>query len=379
MNIHKTMQKIVATALLLFTTQYISAQVYIQTTLPAAGLVQKNQLWNLVLVNGTNGPVEGRLTLILRNRQQNTELMTATTSRFTLPRGSLSVNINNLNPVQYNYLGMDPNTSLNGLLPAGSYTACYSFARINGERQEILSEECVPFDTEPLSPPMLIFPADSSALQSNPAQFSWTPPAPSGMLSRLHYEIFITEIRTGQKAEQAMQENLPFYHSANVPGNFITYPAALPAFDKEKWYSWQVVARDDKNYAGKTEVWVFKINKQNAMPDISQGTPYLKMKPDNPDQGIAANGILKLSFFNRSGDREAQVLIENLSEPDGQKAYFPVNIKNGENQAEIKLNKKINISETATYKATIVYSSGEKNSVLFRVIKLKTNDGIINQ
>src|SRR5258705_8985741 len=93
-------------ALMILSTM-IQAQVYIQTTLPTVGLVQKNQLWNLVLINGTTGSMEGKLELVLRDRQTGLELMTATTSRFSLPKGSLSVNVNNLNPIQYNYLGMD--------------------------------------------------------------------------------------------------------------------------------------------------------------------------------------------------------------------------------------------------------------------------------
>lgn len=367
MNRQQTIRKLMITAAIAVITITAPAQVYIQSTIPQAGLVQKNQLWNLVLVNGTTGPMEARLTLVLRDRLQNTELLTATTSRFTLPRGSLSVNMNNLSPIQYNYLGMSPNTSLNGLLPAGSYTACYSIARLVGERLEQVAEECAPFYIEALSPPMLIYPADSSALQVNPAQFTWTPPTPAGMFSRLQYEIFITEIKPGQKAAEAMQQNIPFYNAAYVPNNFITYPAALPAFEKEKWYSWQIVARDERSYAGKSEVWVFKVNKEMAPEMIVKGAPFLKMKSEATDMGIAPGGMLKISFFNRTADTEAQVMIYDLSGNDSKPATFSIKIKPGENQAELNLEKKMNISEEHTYRTEIVYSSGEKQSVLFRI------------
>src|SRR5262245_34275945 len=121
------MRKILMTVALVTLIVVSNAQVYIQTTVPTVGLVQKNQLWNLVLINGTTAPIDGRIDLVLRDRQTGMELLTATTSRVTLPKGSLSVNINNLNPVQYNYLGMDPGGTLNGLLPAGTYSACYAF------------------------------------------------------------------------------------------------------------------------------------------------------------------------------------------------------------------------------------------------------------
>ncbi len=347
----------------------LQAQVYIQTTLPTVGLVQKNQLWNLVLINGTAASMEGKLDLVLRDRQTGTELLSATTSRITLPKGSLSVNVNNLNPVQYNYLAMDAGGMLNGLLPVGTYTACYSFTKIVADKQDQLAEECVPFDIEPLSPPMLIYPADSTELDVVPAQFTWTPPTPAGMISRLRYELLITEIKPGQKADEALQNNMSFYNTADLPNNFLTYPAAMPAFEKEKWYGWQVVARDDKNYAGKSEVWVFKVKQENPLDLIIKGTPYIRMKTDQPETGIAPNGILKLVYFNRSADTTAKIVLYDIS-AEAQKTVQPsvsVAIIPGENQLQINLKKVIALSEESTYRAEIISSSGERSSILFRI------------
>lgn len=347
----------------------VQAQVYIQATLPTVGLVQKNQLWNLVLINGTTAPVEGKLELILRDRQSGIELMTATTSRFTLPKGSLSVNINNLNPIQYNYVVMEGNSTLNGLLPAGTYIACYSFTKTAGEKREQLGEECVSFDIEPLSPPMLIFPTDSSELDAIPAQFTWTPPTPAGMINRLRYEVLITEILPGQKADEAMQNNMSFYSSADMANNFLTYPASLPAFEKDKWYGWQVVARDDKNYAGKSEVWVFKVKTPGKADLIIKGTPFMKMKPDGTESGIAPNGVLKLSYDNRSADSIVTVTVTDLSAPgSGSKLPgFQVRVVPGENQIQYSLKNIMRLSEESTYEAKIVNSAGEKSIVLFRI------------
>jgi len=360
---------LVAVATLMFVSFEIQAQVYIQTTLPTVGLVQKNQLWNLVLVNGTAASIEGKLDLVLRDRQSGMDLMTATTNRFNLPKGSLSVNVNNLNPIQYNYLAMDGSSTLNGLLPVGAYIACYSFTKTTAEKQEQLVEECVPFDIEPLSPPMLIFPADSSELDAIPSQFTWTPPTPAGMISRLRYEVLITEILPGQKADEALQSNMSFYSSADVVNNFLTYPSSLPGFEKEKWYGWQVLARDDKSYAGKSEVWVFKVKNPSKTDLIIKGTPFMKMKPGGAEFGIAPNGVLKLSYDNRSADSSVTVTITDLSdEGSGRKLpQFQVKVVAGENQIQFSLKKIMNLSEESTYEARIVNAAGEKSIVLFRV------------
>lgn len=342
---------------------------YIQTTLPTTGLVQQSQLWNLVLINGGAFAMDAKLNLLLKDRQTGLELFTATTNRFTLPKGSLPLNINILNPVQYNYLTTDATSMFNGLLPAGAYTACYSFIRLAGEKQEPMAEECIHFDVEPLSPPMLIFPADSAELETMPAQFTWTPPVPAGMVKHLQYEVIITEILTGQKAAEAVQGNLPFFNTTGIINNFLTYPASLPACEKEKWYSWQVVARDDNSYAGKSEVWVFKVKKESRLELMIKGTPYIRMKPENPETGIAPNGVLKLAYFNRSADTTATIVIYDISgeEKPGKRPLIIVPVIAGENQLQISLKKVVALSEEKTYCAEVTSSSGERNSVLFRI------------
>ncbi|MBI3137595.1 MAG: hypothetical protein HYZ15_03315 [Sphingobacteriales bacterium] len=367
------MRKLLMAVFFIFASLVGVAQVYIQPTVPTVGLVQKSQLWNLVLVNGTTASIEGRLELILFDRQSGLEMFSASTNRFTLSKGSMTVNVTNLNPVQYNYQAMDGSGLLNNLLPAGAYRACYSFSIADGSKGDPLAQECVIFDVEPLSPPMLIFPMDSALLETMPGQFSWTPPTPVGMFNRLSYEVFIAEIQPGQKADEALQNNLPFYSSAGVNSNFLSYSAALPAFEKGKWYGWQVVARDDKNYASRSGTWVFTVKEPGRVEQLIKGTPFMKMKPGDAESGIAPNGILKLSYYNRSTDSTAWVTIRDLSaEYGGQKlSGFQVKLLPGENQIEYKLKKVMELSTEPTYEASIVNSRGEKSVVLFRVIYFK--------
>ncbi|HMT72968.1 MAG TPA: hypothetical protein PKA77_02805 [Chitinophagaceae bacterium] len=363
------MRKTIIAVALLVIAEIGTGQVYIQTTLPTTGLVQQNQLWNLILINGGVSTLEAKLILLLKDRQTGLELFTATTKSFTINKGSLPLSVNNLNPVQYNYLATDATSLYNGLLPAGAYTACYSLIRMLGEKQEPLTEECIHFDVEPLSPPMLIFPADSAELETIPVQFTWTPPVPAGMVKQLRYDFMIAELLPGQKAAEAVQHNLPFYSSTGVINNFLTCPASLPAFDKEKWYSWQVVARDDNSYAGKSEVWVFKAKKESQLELIIKGTPYIRMKPENPEAGIAPNGILKLAYFNRSADTTAVIVFHDISgeEHPRERPSVSVPVIAGENQLQVSLRKVIALSEEKTYCAEITSSSGERSSVLFRV------------
>lgn len=341
------------------------AQVHIQATIPTVGLVQKNQLWNLVLVNGTTTTVEGRLELVLRDRKNGTELFTATTGHIVLPKGSLSLNASALNPIQYNYLAMDPDRSIGGLLPAGAYLACFSFTRTYGEKQESVTQECVSFDTEPLSPPMLLFPADSAELDEMPAQFTWTPPTPAGMFDKLRYEVFITEVRPGQKAAEALQENMSFYNTAGLVNNFITYPASLPAFEKEKWYAWHIIALNGDNYAAKTESWVFKIRNPEPVNVPKVNATYLLMSDEVTGAYTISADKLRIKYKSPDADYETVIAISN--EKGGLVRQVSQKVSPGDNYWEFDLDR--HYTEGSVYTVTLTDPAKKRHVLLFSITK----------
>jgi hypothetical protein len=299
---------------LLLSASLAFSQVSIQSVIPSTGMLQKNQLWNIVMVNSTGASITGKIELILYDRQTSLEVLTASTSTFQLSKGSVLLNLNQLNPVQYNYLGIEPDKNLNGLLPSGAYNACYSFIQNPGLKQELIAEECIAFDVEPLSPPMLSFPADSIVAETAPAQFSWIPPSPAAMIERLHYEILITEIKPGQKPAEALSENIPFYSTGMLRTNFLNYSSASPVFEKEKWYAWQVIARDNKNYAGKSEVWTFKIGAQAKEQSSPQSINYYVVLKDKhyASQYLIDDRNLYIKYYSYTkGTLQFQILKSN--------------------------------------------------------------------
>lgn len=338
--------------------QCIMAQVTLQPGIPAVGLIQKNQLWNVLVINSSNIQYDCRLELVLSDRASGQEVLTATTNQFYIAPGARQLNINSLAPVQYNYILAGIDNSLQGLLPAGSYTACY--ALINRGTRLSFAEDCVQFDTEPLSPPMLIFPADSSVLEIAPPQFSWTPPTPAGMLSQLRYEIIITAINDGQKASEALQENIPNYSDGNLLNNVLNYPSSATTFEKNKWYAWQIIARDGRNYAGKSETWTFKIQDTRDINKIIAQTPFIKLKKDNPEKGIAPDGILKISYINETADSMVVVKIIDLGKQHTTIPKFSVLLQPGENLIEYDLKKIMQLKDGKLYEAQIINGRKEK-------------------
>lgn len=346
-----------------------TAQVTIQPGLPAVGMMQKDQLWNVLVINGTNGSLKCRLDVMLRDRTTGNECLSGTSVFFDVASGARQLNVNVLGPVQYNYFNAGFNNKIQGLIPAGNYTACYIlYANIAG-KVEPQAEECVSFDIEPLSPPMLSFPADSSVLDVAPNQFSWLPPTPVAMFDKLRYEILIVEINAGQQPAEALQENLPVYSEAFLYSNALNYPASSAAFQKNKWYAWQVVAKDDNNYAVKSEVWVFKVM-NGSIQKIIDEAPFIKISKENTEVSIVHEGVLKIEYFNQPGDKKIDFKVYKASErgKNVEAITLSTDVKPGQNFIKYDLKSKLKLEENEVYEVEITNSRGEQWFIRLRSV-----------
>ncbi len=361
------MKKLLLVLLFLVIIQRITiAQITLQANVPSVGIIQKDQLWNVLVVNGTDKQYDCRLELALQDRITGQEVFTASSNYFSLLPGAKQLNVNILTPIQYNYLNSGADNSFRGLIPIGNYTVCYSLTSI-ASRETSLAEECIPFDVEALSPPMLIFPADSSYLKNNPTQFSWTAPTPQGAFARLKYDILICEIKSGQLAQEAIEENIPFYSENNLYNNVLNYTSASLPFEKDKWYAWQVIARDEKAYAGKSETWTFKVSPDSNVKNRIAQTPFVKMKKSDPEKGVAPNGVLKISYVNETTDSVAKVEIIDLKNEKKKAHYFTVSLKPGENLIEFNVEKSFSLQKNKVYEARITNSRQETWAMRFEI------------
>jgi hypothetical protein len=348
----------------IFLAAAVSAQITLQPNIPAVGMVQKDGLWNILAVNNSNTNYECRLELVLRDRLTGQELITAATGQFALKPGAGQLNVNMLNPIRYNYFATGMDGKLQGLIPAGTYTACYVLTA-TGTKEINLAEECVPFDVEPLSPPMLIFPADSAQEEISPAQFSWTPPAPEGMFDRLHYEVLITPVNEGQKGNEAIQENMPLFSDNNVLANTMNYSVGLPAFEKDKWYAWQVIAKDERNYAGKSETWVFKV-KSPVQPKVDPAAKsYVVLKRDRREAGISSisGDHLYIKYYSFDKENKNSIRIADATGKTVQEIQQVIIY--GDNFFNIKLSRAINSGQV--YTITITDGKNNEHAALFTI------------
>ena len=291
----------------LLTGALAEAQVSLMLQVPPVGVLQKNQLWNLALVNGGGGsaPVSIQLTLLDATNAQ--PVMTATSRPLILTKGSNVITAKDVAPIQYEYLSpivvdRDPN----GFLPAGNFKACYVIQQIASlHTPATLVEDCIPVEVQPVSPPQLNTPADTSTVQTAYPQFSWLPPIPVNIFGDLSYDMILVEVLPDQGAYQAIQQNIPVYTISHLQDPVNLYPASARALDTGQVYAWRVLVMNGDQFITQSEVWTFKLAVPKQKPVVVPGGNYIPLHRSN-ERGSGVQTLISdtVGFKFYSFDRD---------------------------------------------------------------------------
>src|SRR5580765_2408864 len=172
------MKKIIGLLIFCFGFGHVMCQILVNPQIPLMGLVVKNQLWSLSVMNnsGRDGLVQIEMTMTdLAGKQQ---VLTAVSRSFMLFKGAHQVQAGDLMPITYTVMNSSypVDASPNGFLPVGQFSICYRALRVDADAHEPAPEQCVEVQIEPLAPPMLVSPADSEQIEMPRPQFNWLPP-----------------------------------------------------------------------------------------------------------------------------------------------------------------------------------------------------------
>jgi hypothetical protein len=344
-------------AILFCTPFFIKAQVTVTTQLPNSGILLKDQLWNMVITNNSNDIAELKLQLDVRDVLIGQSVINATAGKIVIGKGMKLITVKDVQPIMYNYVA----TEFSGnYLPCGSYIISYRLIQETSKGDVLAADEVVKINITPLSPPLLTTPSDKSSIETVYPQFTWMPPTPVQMFNPLVYDITVVEIEEGQSPKEAMEFNKPVYINTNLQNSSEKMPTSFEQLQKGKSYAWQVVAKSGFACAAPTEVWEFKIGQPSAINAIVAQTPFIKMKKDNPDKGIAPNGILKLSYVNETTESTAIVQIIDLSSRKKNIPEFKIKIQAGENLIQYDIKKLIQLQEGKVYEPQIINDRKER-------------------
>ncbi|GAO44100.1 hypothetical protein [Flavihumibacter petaseus] len=337
------------------------AQVTVSIQLPAAGMVTKDQLWNLALVNNGNAAETVSISLSLQDAVSGQPVLSATTRSFLLNKGMKLLSVQDVQPVQYNYGSMAFN---NTLLPLGSYIACYQVNSIDSKEHPVLAEECVRLNIIPLSPPLLTSPADKSVITTAYPQFTWMPPTPVTMFDDLSYDLSVAEVLPGQSAPEAILYNAPLYVRGMLRVTTDNYPASYSQLEAGKTYVWQVTAKNGVNYAATTEAFTFSLPTDTAKADTVNAA-YIVLTGKTAASGInylnESNLYLKYYSFDPAFEAVIRFTGRNGAIVEERK----LRVIYGDNFLKLRLGNKYQKGET--YQLEITDLKNNHHSIAFSI------------
>lgn len=340
----------------------VKGQVSMTVQLPPTGVMQKSQLWNMLLVskNAITVKVEVRIS----DARTNQPVLTGISRSMVLNKGAKQIQINDVMPVAYEYLSTAADRSTNGLLTAGTYLACYSVIQESGDAGSLVAEDCVPFAVEPVSPPLLNTPADQSISESNLPQFTWLPPAPLNIFNDLNYDMIMVELRNGQSAAEAIQQNIPVFRSTHNRNMFVNYPVSAVALDTAKRYAWTVTANNGNQFAAQTEVWTFRVKGVQPVATSITEDAFIQLRKELDGTVFSAKGSLAYSYNNLTGDTTVKYEVISLDEHNKVIQSGLLSLKPGDNQRTLTLDKNA-LKEQQHYLFSISNSRQENWSAKF--------------
>lgn len=308
--------RILITSILLLCGFNAAAQVIVTPQL-RPGIIQKQQLWDMVLSNTSAYMVPGHIEVVLGDAVNGHPILVGIGREMDVPPGITPINAAMLEPIQYTQVNgsyiIEPGP--NGFLPLGNFSVCISFFRHEHGLTFQEAEECDFIEVEPLSPPQLVMPWNESLeTQPNPT-FSWLPPAPVSFFTNLTYDLDIVELYEAQSAADAIQQNIPLLHQPEIAATALLYPFSAPALQYDRQYAWQITAKSNGNVVSRTEVWTFTLKRETDIPKIrTNNLPYTRLvKSDQPAYSLQVD-FLKFEYFNEAGDSTWNIAIYDLDD-----------------------------------------------------------------
>lgn len=346
-----------------------ASQVSLGIQVPPAGVVQKSQLWNMVLINGSSATYNVDVTLTLISTADNNPVLTVVSRNLTLGKGAHQLKYSDLAPFNYRFTSPAFGTDMRpeGLLPVGSYTACYTVTRWTGDLPEPLTEDCISLEVQALSPPVLNTPADKDTIQTDYPQFTWMPASPVNLFADLAYELVLVKVLPDQSPLQAIQQNIPVFNQPRLRQPFFNLPAGSTGIDTGNVYAWSIVAKNSNQFIAMSDVFTFT---RKAAPvaesPAAVSNAYVQLNRGEDGAAVATSGNLRVIYPNLAGDASLSYTITNLSDKsNGVVNTGTLALTPGNNFIEADIKRGSKLEAGNTYQFTAVNSRGEKWTLKF--------------
>jgi hypothetical protein len=335
--------------------------------IPPGALIQKEQLWNVVISNPSSSARTCQLSLTILNKANGNKMLTALTNNIVVPGGARQLQVADVMPVVYNALHEQVSLGGQGLLPVGFYQVCYELVSNKGASY---GSTCVDVQVDVLAPPQLIFPENKSELQEQQPAFSWIPPVPLALVRNCTYEYKLVKVNNNQTAADAIRDNAPVFRVGRLTNVAFTYPASALALEKKQLYAWQITAQAATADI-KSDVWTFSLA-EKAPPKGApgDGLAYTKLvkRGEQVSYSVVSEG-LKFSWYNEGLDSLFQIRVADVTGGD----HVPLSIDEkstpvfspGINLVDMDLPKAGKFIRNHLYEFSLIDGQGQEWKMLF--------------
>jgi len=350
-------------------------QIIVTPMIQRTGVIQKQQLWDMVLTNPSRDVVRGHVEVVLADAVNGLPILIGVAKSIDVSPGITQINAAGLEPIQYrqvngNYI-IEPGP--NAFLPLGNFVVCVSFFRYEHDIVTQVAEECDFIEVEPLSPPQLVTPWNESQETQPYPTFNWLPPAPVSFFSNLKYELDVVELLSGQSPADAIQRNMPLLHQTNLVTTSLLYPVSAPALEYDKQYAWRITAISNEVVVSRTDVWTFTLKRETDIPKMrTNNLPYSKLvKTDQPAYSLQVD-FLKFEYFNEAGDSTWNIIMYDLDSKNLDSIplrWDSIPIQLGQNLVNIDLSENTDFKDKHFYLLELSNSRNEKWRLRFEFRK----------
>lgn len=360
--------------LMLFLFKATHAQnLVVNAFIPPGALIQKEQLWNVIISNPGTSARSCQLSLTILNKANGSRMLTALTNMIVVPGGTRQIQVADVMPVVYNSLNEHVQLGGAGFLPVGLYQVCYEAV---GDKGMSYGSSCVDVQVDVLAPPQLIFPENKSEVKEQYPVFNWIPPAPLTLVPKLAYEYKLVKVNKNQTGADAIRDNVPVYRAGKLPNPAFNYPASATALEKQQVYAWQITAQTTGADI-KSDVWTFSItDKEETKLRSVDGTAYTKLAIKNEQVSYTVvSKTLKFSWNNESLDSLFQIRVLDVTGGN----HIPVSIKEkavpvfspGNNLVDMDLPQAGDFIQKHMYEFCLTDKQGQEWKMLFEYNKKK--------
>lgn len=368
------MKKILVLSMMIAVLQ-AKSQLLVNLQLPPNGVMQKSQLWNMVVTNTGSTTLTVHIELIFTDVANSMQVMSAATQVINISPGTIQLNNSMLQPIQYNIISPAYviDASPNGLLPVGDFEVCYSFMSHPSDAVVKIAEECQELIIEPLSPPQLVYPFDQSVIETKNPLLTWLPPLPVSLFTNLKYDLDLVEVFPNQSPVDAIQQNLPIFHQQGIAVTTILYPVSTPMLELNKQYAWRIIAKSSEVQVGQSETWMFSIKEFNRVDSVhSSELPFAKLKKGEESGYAIFVKELKFDYLNENADSIWNLAVYDLSTVERKQAGLVMDsiiLKPGQNLIKYDVSNSTDFIDKHIYLLEIINSRKESWRLRFEYRK----------